>query len=404
MSSFRYRALTPEGRVKKGVIDADSAGRARQTLRDSNLAPLQIDTISNGGGPFTRLLSVNTRTAATSKQVALFTAQLSTMLGAGVPMSQALNFVALRSPKQVSTLFYSLRGKVMEGESLAKSMSEYPGVFDALYIASVEAGEQAGALDTVLEHLADYQDSSNANRQQISSALLYPAILMVASLAVVTLLLASVMPGFIEIFEQNKQTLPAVTAFVVGSFDFIKLHGIWLLLLLLTLIGLFSRAKKSTKIQLKFDDALLSIPGISAFIRNRAAENFARTLYILTSSGMQLVDALKIATNVISNRVLHSQLVQTTYLVEQGTSFSQALREASSMPAILIQLVDSGEASGKLDKTLKKTADILQRETQATLTTFVGLIEPIVLILVSCLVFTIVIALMQPIFQLNTFM
>ncbi len=403
MNTFRYRALTTGGTVKKGVIDADSADRARQTLRDSNLAPLEVDAISKVGDQFTRLFSVNTQPVATAKQVALFTAQLSTMLGAGVPLSQALNFVALRSPRQVGALFHSLRGKVMEGESLAKSMSEYPGVFDTLYTASVEAGEQAGALDIVLEHLADYQESSNANQQQISSALLYPSILLVASLAVVTLLLASVMPGFIEIFEQNNQALPPITVFVVGTFDFIKLHGIWLFLLVLALVGLFRRAKQSIKVQLKYDEALLATPGIRAFIENRAAENIARTLYILTSSGMQLVDALKIATNVISNRVLHGQLTQTTYLVEQGTSFSQALSEASSMPAIFIQLVESGEASGKLDKTLKKTADILQHETQATLTTVVSLIEPIILILVSCLVFTIVIALMQPIFQLNSF-
>lgn len=403
MSAYRYQALNGTGEAVGGIIEASSADEARQMLRDTQLAPLEVTLNSNVATSFFNLISTAREPTLTPAQLALCTQQLGTMLGAGVPLSKALNFVALRSPKQVSGLFYAIHAKVLEGESLAEAMSEYPRVFSNLYLASIEAGEQAGALDTVLDHLAAFQESSNAKRQQVISAMIYPIILLMVSLSVVTLLMVSVMPGFIEIFEQNKQALPPLTIAVINTFDFVKAHGMWLLLLMLVLAVGARRAMHTASVRQKIDQLILRIPGIGALIKNRNAENIARTTYILSDSGMQLVDALKIATKTISNYPLRQQMTHTTHLVEQGTSFSQALSEASHIPPILVQLVESGEASGKLDLTLQKAADILQSETQATLSTVVSLIEPLILIVISCLVFTIVIALLQPIFQLNTF-
>ncbi|MFK8050060.1 MAG: type II secretion system F family protein [Halioglobus sp.] len=403
MSTFRYKALDTSGTTKRGLLESSSACHARQILRDRKLAPLEVAPAAVVVERITNVLAPQQKLAVDRKHIALCTLQLGTFLGAGVPLSYALKFIADGGPKQVSGLFHSIRNNVMEGDTLANAMSRYPEVFDTLYLASIEAGEQAGVLDKVLKSLADFQESNIENRRQIASALLYPTILLLASLSVVTLLVTTVMPGFIDIFEQNDQTLPPTTTVVLAAFNFAKSNATTLLLLLLIAIGLVRRAKESQAFMWKCDRALLHIPRINTFVANRTAENIARTLHILTASGMQLLDALKIATNIVSNRVMRKEMSQCQDLVEQGTSFSQALAEVTSMPAIMIQLAECGEATGELDSTLNKTAEILQRETQSTLSTIVSLVEPVILVLVSCLVLTIVIALMQPIFELNSF-
>ena len=403
MKTFRYKALNTVGTTKRGLLESSSASGARQILRDRKLAPLEVVPAAVVVERITNILAPQKRLVVNQKHIALCTLQLGTFLGAGVPLSHALKFIADGGPKQVSGLFHSIRNNVMEGDTLANAMSIYPEVFDTLYIASIEAGEQAGVLDKVLKSLADFQESNLESRRQIASALLYPAILLLASLSVVTLLMTTVMPGFIDIFEQNDQILPPTTTVVLAAFNFVKSNGISLLLLLLIVLGLVRRAKQSHAFRWKCDHSLMYIPRINAFVANRTAENVARTLHILTASGMQLLDALKIATKVVSNRVMRKEMSQCQDLVEQGSSFSRALAEVTSMPAIMIQLVECGEATGKLDSTLNKTAEILQRETKSTLSTIVSLVEPVILVLVSCLVLVIVIALMQPIFELNSF-
>lgn len=403
MSTFKYRAFDTNGTTVKGILEADSQSSARQVLRDRKLAPLDVAPASQYASKVSLKVSNAFKTPIRPKQIALFTQQLSTMLGAGVPLVQALDFVAIRSPKHIGALFFSIKGKVMEGESFSFALSQHPGVFGPMYLASVEAGERAGALDAVLVHLADYLEARVANQRQITSALLYPIILLIASAAVITLLMTSVMPGFIEIFEQNNQRLPPLTIFVVSTFEFIKRHVAWITMCLMLTTYLFQQTTRSTRSQRKLDVLILRIPFVGSFIKNRSAEDVSRTLFILGSSGVQLVEALRISLNIVSNSQIQQQLSVVADDVSQGVGFAKALEKASTVPSIMVQLVESGEASGQLDQVLEKVAGVLHTETQSSLTTLIGLIEPLILVLVSGVIFTIVTALLQPIFELNSF-
>lgn len=403
MDTYRYKALSSDGKTVVGDIEAESSSAARQQLRDSGLSPLDLRSRSKYLPDISSLFSIQFGSRIGVKQIALFTQQLATMIGAGVPLSQALSFVASRGTGEVGDLFYSIRGHILEGENLATALSHHPEVFSSMYITSVAAGERAGALDRVLSNLADFLESSSANMQQIKSALMYPAVLMVASIAIVILLMSSVMPGFIEIFEQHDQALPPLTSAVVLIFNSLSDAWPWLLLLVLSVWYVLKRALPIPKVRAHLHRLLLRLPALGHFIQQQAAADVARTLYILTSSGVQLVEALRISINVIGNSVIRSEMSHATDLVEQGESFSSALSKLSTVPAIMVQLVESGEASGKLDFMLKKIADILHDETQSSLNTLVSLIEPLILIFVSGIIFVIVISLLQPIFELNTF-
>ncbi|WP_045158148.1 GspF family T2SS innner membrane protein variant XcpS [Stutzerimonas stutzeri] len=400
MAAFEYLALDPRGREQKGLIEADSPRQARQLLREKQWAPLEVkqakskEDVSRGGLSFGRGLS--------ARDLALVTRQLATLVQAALPIEEALRAAAAQSTSaKIKSMLLAVRARVMEGHSLAAALREYPSAFPELYRATVAAGEHAGHLGLVLDQLADYTDQRQQSRQKIQLALLYPVILMVASLAIVVLLLGYVVPDVVKVFVNTGQELPALTRGLIATSDVVKNWG-WLIML--GLIGAFlamRAALRDPALRLRWHAFILRIPLIGRLSRATNTARFASTLAILTKSGVPLVEALSIAAAVIANLRIRERVVEAAQKVREGSSLTRALDATGEFPPMMLHMIASGEKSGELDQMLARTARNQENDLAAQVSLLVGLFEPFMLVFMGAVVLVIVLAILMPILSLN---
>ncbi len=400
MAAFEYLALDPRGREQKGLIEADSPRQARQLLREKQWAPLEVkqakskEDVSRGGLSFGRGLS--------ARDLALVTRQLATLVQAALPIEEALRAAAAQSTSaKIKSMLLAVRARVMEGHSLAAALREYPSAFPELYRATVAAGEHAGHLGLVLDQLADYTDQRQQSRQKIQLALLYPVILMVASLAIVVLLLGYVVPDVVKVFVNTGQELPALTRGLIATSDVVKNWG-WLIVLCLVGAFLAMRAAlRDPALRLRWHAFILRIPLIGRLSRATNTARFASTLAILTRSGVPLVEALSIAAAVIANLRIRERVVEAAQKVREGSSLTRALDATGEFPPMMLHMIASGEKSGELDQMLARTARNQENDLAAQVSLLVGLFEPFMLVFMGAVVLVIVLAILMPILSLN---
>jgi len=400
MAAFEYLALDPRGREQKGLIEADSPRQARQLLREKQWAPLEVkqakskEDVSRGGLSFGRGLS--------ARDLALVTRQLATLVQAALPIEEALRAAAAQSTSaKIKSMLLAVRARVMEGHSLAAALREYPSAFPELYRATVAAGEHAGHLGLVLDQLADYTDQRQQSRQKIQLALLYPVILMVASLAIVVLLLGYVVPDVVKVFVNTGQELPALTRGLIATSDVVKNWG-WLIVLGLIAAFLAMRAAlRDPALRLRWHAFILRIPLIGRLSRATNTARFASTLAILTRSGVPLVEALSIAAAVIANLRIRERVVEAAQKVREGSSLTRALDATGEFPPMMLHMIASGEKSGELDQMLARTARNQENDLAAQVSLLVGLFEPFMLVFMGAVVLVIVLAILMPILSLN---
>ena len=334
--------------------------------------------------------------------LALLTRQISTLLGAGMPLEETLQSVARQSEKtKVKRVLLSVRAKVREGHSLSAGLSEFPGVFPELYRKTVEAGEESGHLDNVLNRLADYTESRQEMQQKTTMALFYPALLVFISVAIVITLLTFVVPQIVKVFENMSQELPQSTQILIAMSDFLKNNGL-LLLVLLTGGGFLVRmilGKPGPK--MAWHAFLLRIPFSGRLIRGSNSARFARTLSILTSSNVQILEALRISSQVVSNLPMREAIENITTRVREGASIHDSMEQSGYFPPMMISLISSGEASGNLENMLERAAIIQEREIESVLATTLGLLGPIMILVMGGIVLFIVLATLLPVFDLN---
>lgn len=400
MAAFEYIALDPRGRQQKGLIEADSPRQARQLLRDRQWAPLEVkqakskEEAGHGGFGFGRGLS--------ARDLALVTRQLATLVQAALPIEEALRAAAAQSTSaKIKSMLLAVRARVMEGHSLAAALREYPSAFPELYRATVAAGEHAGHLGLVLDQLADYTDQRQQSRQKIQLALLYPVILLVASLAIVVLLLGYVVPDVVKVFVNTGQELPVLTRGLIASSDLVKDWG-WLILLGGIGAALALRAAlRDEALRLRWHAFILRLPLIGRLSRATNTARFASTLAILTKSGVPLVEALSIAAAVIANRRIRERVVEAAQKVREGSSLTRALEATGEFPPMMLHMIASGEKSGELDQMLARTARNQENDLAAQVSLLVGLFEPFMLVFMGAVVLVIVLAILMPILSLN---
>jgi len=400
MAAFEYLALDPRGREQKGLIEADSPRQARQLLREKQWAPLEVkqakskEDVSRGGLNFGRGLS--------ARDLALVTRQLATLVQAALPIEEALRAAAAQSTSaKIKSMLLAVRARVMEGHSLAAALREYPSAFPELYRATVAAGEHAGHLGLVLDQLADYTDQRQQSRQKIQLALLYPVILMVASLAIVVLLLGYVVPDVVKVFVNTGQELPALTRGLIATSDVVKNWG-WLIVLGIIAGVLAMRAAlRDPALRLRWHAFILRIPLIGRLSRATNTARFASTLAILTKSGVPLVEALSIAAAVIANLRIRERVVEAAQKVREGSSLTRALDATGEFPPMMLHMIASGEKSGELDQMLARTARNQENDLAAQVSLLVGLFEPFMLVFMGAVVLVIVLAILMPILSLN---
>ncbi len=400
MAAFEYLALDPRGREQKGLIEADSPRQARQLLREKQWSPLEVkqakakEDTGGGGFAFGRGLS--------ARDLALVTRQLATLVQAALPIEEALRAAAAQATSQkIKSMLLAVRARVMEGHSLAGSLREYPSAFPELYRATVAAGEHAGHLGLVLDQLADYTDQRQQSRQKIQLALLYPVILLVASLAIVVLLLGYVVPDVVKVFVNTGQQLPALTTGLIAVSEAVQRWG-WLMFVGIVVAGFGMRqALRDEKVKRRWHAVILRIPLVGRLARATNTARFASTLAILTRSGVPLVDALGIAAAVIANLRIRDKVIEAAQRVREGGSLTRALDATNEFPPMMLHMIASGEKSGELDQMLARTARNQENDLAAQISLLVGLFEPFMLVFMGAVVLVIVLAILLPILSLN---
>lgn len=402
MPAFEYLALNSQGKEEKGILEADTARQVRQLLRNGDLTPLEVNEVAQkqqkaeGKILFGGSLS--------SADLALMTRQLATLVGAGSPLEEALGTVVKQTERGSSRrIFSALRARVMEGHTLVSALNQFPSAFPPLYRATVGAGEHSGHLSEVLERLADYTENRQMNQQKVSTAFAYPALLSLVAIGIVVALLKFVVPNVISVFDSFDGDLPTITKILIASSDFLENHGLKLLIGLI-LFALFIRFLLKIPVwKTRFHKLLLKLPVVGRLVRGINTEHFARTLSILASSGVPILDAMKIAGEVISNIPMRTAVEAATVKVREGMAINKALHQSGYFPPMVIYLIASGEGSGQLDHMLERAAIQQERETQSRVSKMVSLLEPLLILIMGGVVTAIVLAIMMPILNMPSF-
>jgi len=401
MGAFEYTALDAGGHERKGLIEGDTPKHVRQLLRERQLLPVDVREAAEKESARGRS-RVPFRRGVSALDLAMVTRQLATLLRSGLPLEETLQAVAEQTEKpRIKSIILGVRGKVVEGHPLADGLKDFPRAFPEIYRATIAAGEQSGRLDDVLERLADYTESRAGLKQQVANALVYPIVLVVLSVAIVSFLLAYVVPQVVAVFEAGKQELPLATRILIASSDVLRHYWFYGLALIAAGVWLFLRWLKAPSARMKFDSLMLRVPLVGKVIRGLNTARFARTLSILTASAVPVLDALRISADVVTNQPMKQAVADAALRVREGAAIGRSLAARRLFPPMMIHLISSGESSGELESMLERAASNQEREMDGLLATVTNLLGPMMIVFMGALVMFMVIALLLPIFQLN---
>lgn len=401
MAAFDYVAVDAGGRTLVGALTAADEAAARALLERRRLMPLEI-TSGRGAVRKGDRLKPAKGGKLDARTLALTTRQLSTLVSVA-PIEEALRTIALQADRPaVRRVLEGVHAGVMEGRRLSDAMALQGQAFPPLYRAMVSAGETSGALEPILERLADGLERDQTVRGKVITALVYPAVLAVVALGVIGALMTFVVPKVVDQFDSLNQTLPLLTRLVIGVSDLMRDWG-WLagLLLLLAVVG-GAVVLRNPRLRLKADTALLRLPLIGRLIRDLHGAKMARTLSTMIAAGLPVLEGLTITARTVSNRALRAATETMADAVREGGGLSAAMRRADVFPPILVHMTASGESSGRLEPMLERAADYLEREFSTFTAVMLSLLEPAIIVVMGGVVALIVLSILLPILQINT--
>ena len=396
MPSFRYEAVDAAGRSRRGIVDAASSRAARDALRTDGLFPTAIE--SSAGAITARTES----TRLSTMLLALLTRQMATLVASGMPLDQTLTALAEQTDHPgTARLLEAIRDQVAAGEPLAAAMSRFPRTFSDLYRGLVAVGAETGQLGGVLSRLADYLEARQVLRQKFTLALIYPALITIIALGVITTLLLYVVPQIVAVYQQSRQTLPFLTRALIASSDFLRATG-WYWLGAIALFGIgVTMLLRREHWRDRWHTLLLRLPVAGRVLSGLDTARFASTLSILTGSGAPLLRALDTAAGVVWSRPMRRAADAVAGHVREGVSLARALASQRVFPPLLVHLVANGEQSGQLPAMLDRAAREQEQDVERRLTWLAALVQPLLIVFMGAIVLVLVLAVMLPIVSMN---
>ena len=400
MGAFEYIAINREGKQIKGVLEGDTPKHVRQLLRDQRLLPVSV--IEAAQKEAIRQRSFSLRKGISSSDLALITRQIASLSQSGMPLEESLLAVSQQNDNpRVKSILLGVRAKVMEGHTLADGLADFPQAFPDLYRTTVASGEESGHLDLVLERLADYTETRQELKQNVTNAMVYPAALVVMAILIISFMLATVVPKIVGVFQSTQASLPSLTSGLIFISEF--LVNYWLLIIIfifLSSYGLY-RLLQLKSPRIIFHRNLLKLPIVGRLTQGINTARFTRTLSILAGSGVPILESLKISADVIENLAMRKAINEAALRVREGASISESLSISKLFPPMMIHLISSGEKSGRLEEMLSRAALNQEREVNGLISTLLGILQPLIIVIMGGLVLTIVLAILLPIFEIN---
>lgn len=405
MAAFEYKALNARGKAQKGVIEGDNARQVRARLKEQGLVPVDVIEARQKASKQQAANTLQFKRGISTPDLALITRQLSTLVQSGMPLEECLKAVSEQSEKpRIRTMLAAVRSKVVEGHTLADGLADYPHIFDELFRAMVAAGEKSGHLDSVLERLADYAENRQKMRNKLQQALIYPIVLVVFSIAIVTFLLASVVPKIVGQFVQMGQELPFSTRVLIASSDFVQHWWVYILVAIIAVTYGVKFALSKPNIRLAWDRKVINMPVVGKIARGLNTSRFARTLSICTSSAIPILEGMKVAIDVMSNQFVKQQVTLAADRVREGASLRKSLDQTKLFPPMMLHMIASGEQSGELESMLTRAADNQDDNFESMVNISLGIFTPLMIAVMAGLVLFIVMATMMPILEMNNLM
>lgn len=398
MPVFKYKAINNQGNTVDGTVDAESVKTANDKLKRDGFYPSSIDEIQKEqGGKFSLFQGVSTA------ELAISTRQFSTLISAGLPLEASLSTLSEQTEdKRLGQVLSQVREKVSEGGSLVNSLRDHKNVFSDIYISIVGAGEASGNLDVVLLRLADFLEKQASLRSKVRSAFVYPIFMFVIGSGVLAFMMTFVIPKITKIFEESQKALPYSTVILINTSNFITEYYYLIFIFLVGLTYILLRYIKTDKGKEQKDRLSLKIPIFGKINRMVILARVTRTLGTLLSSGIPLLDALRIGGEVSGNQVYINSLQNVSENVKEGTSLARPLEQSGVFPPMMTRMIAVGEQTGELEEMLNKVADSYDQQVETTLSALTSLLEPIMIVVMGGIVGFIVFAILLPIFDITS--
>ncbi|GKU26421.1 type II secretion system protein F [Clostridium folliculivorans] len=396
MPNFKYKAMNENGDRLQGTYAADTRDEVMDMISANNYYPLLVEEIQQG-----TTIDFSMFNRVTTKDISIFCRQFYTMLDAGVSINSSLNILARQLPnKKLREVLSKVEDNVKKGETLSESMKLQGKVFPDLLISMVETGEMSGNLDSVMLRMSTHFEKENKINNKIKGAMVYPTVLSLLAVSVVTILLTFVMPTFIDMFTQSGVVLPLPTRILLFISGALSKHGLIILLIIVLVVLGLRYYFKSDSGQLFISKFKLTFPVLKGLNQKIIVSRFTRTLSTMLSSGVSLVQALETVSDVVGNKIAQDKLLEIREELIKGEGLSKPIEESKIFPPMLASMIKIGEESGSLDEILNKTADFYDEEVETTIQTTTALIEPLLLIVMGGVVGFIVISIMMPMFTM----
>ena len=394
MGLYEYSGKTVGGSPVSGTVEGRSPDEVKRFLRRQRIV---VSSVKKKSKP----IQINIGTGVKSIDVTRFTRQLATMIEAGLPLVQCLTILSEQtSNPSFAKIVGEVRDSVSAGNTFAAALNKHKKIFNQLFVSMIEAGEVGGALEVILKRLADYREKNEAIIRKVKGAMVYPAVILVASLGMTWFMLTFIIPIFAGLFEGLSAELPPVTKFVVSLSDFVRSNMILFILLVIVLIIGYKLAIKNPSFRYQVDKITLQAPVFGDLMKKTMISRFCRTLGTLLESGVNLVEALNVTGKAADNLVMESAVKKAIVGISEGESMTQPLKETKVFPPMVIQMIAVGEKTGSIDTMLSKVAGFYDDEVDAAVSALTSLIEPIVIIFLGIIVGGLMIAMYLPMFDI----